>query len=389
MTRNIVLLVVIYMAFVSLGLPDGVFGVAWPGMRADFDVPLESAGLISLLLMVTSAFSSFSNGWIVKRTGTGRLVFISCLMTGLALMGYSFIPSFSWLIFLALPLGFGQGAVDSSLNNYVASHYSSRHMSWLHCFWGVGATAGPLILSATLAHGKSWRGGYFSVSAIQLVLAALFFLSLGLWQESKRQESNHENAPPIRKSSLLNSLVPWMSILVFLIYAGAEFGIGLWGGSVLVESRNIAKEAAGVWISLYYGSLMGGRFLTGLVVNKLGNRTLIRIGLAISSVGAALIFFKSSHAAALAGLMMCGLGFAPIYPCMMHETPRRFDEEVSRSLIGYQVGAACIGGSVITAGLGVLFSKISLELFPASIFALIVAMIAASEVLNRKTLLRA
>lgn len=383
--KNLFLLIVVYMAFISLGLPDGIFGVAWPSIRIDLGQPLEAAGIISVILMLCSALSSFMNGRIVRKTGTGKLVLISCIMTGSALLGYSFIPSFAWLIFLAFPLGFGQGAVDSSLNNYVANHYSSRHMSWLHCFWGVGAMSGPLILSAVMRGGGTWRKGYLSICLIQLLLAVLFFISLGLWQESTKKEKEDVPSSHETKKKFLTDISPWLSILMFFVYTGAEYTVGLWAGSMLIESRGLTGETAGLWISFYYGSIMLGRFLTGFIVNKLGNRFMIKAGLILSAFGIVLIFFRTCPALTMIGLIMCGLGFAPIYPCMMHETPKRFDADTSRSLIGYQVGAACIGGSFITAGLGVLFSKITLELMPLALLVLIACMFIASELLNKKT----
>ncbi len=383
MMKKIFLLAVIYMAFISLGLPDGVFGIAWPSIRTDLGEPLQSAGIISIIVMLCSAFSSFMNGRIVRKTGTGKLVLISCLMTGSALLGYSLMPSFAWLIILAFPLGLGQGAVDSSLNNYVATHFSSRHMSWLHCFWGVGAMSGPLVLSAVMASGGTWRKGYLSISLIQLGLSVLFFISLNLWQENTEKE----NILSYRKTkkTFLRHISPWMSIFLFFVYTGAEYTVGLWAGSMLIESRKVAGNTAGLWISFYYGSIMLGRFLSGLVVNRVGNRFMIKTGLMLSALGAVLVFFRTSPILTMVGLILCGLGFAPIYPCMMHETPRRFDAETSKSLIGYQVGAACIGGSFITASLGLLFSQTTLELMPLALLVLIAAMFAASELLNKKT----
>lgn len=384
--RYSILLIVIYLAFISLGLPDGVFGVAWPNMRIDFGMPLAAAGIITILLLSCSAFSSFISGKVLKRFGTGKVTFISCAMTGLALLGYSKAPSFAWLVLLAIPLGLGQGAVDSGLNNYVANNYSSRHMSWLHCFWGLGATLGPFIMTKTLSADKSWRYGYSTISAIQIFLAFILLISLKLWKTEKNNSIEEETTKEkVSKKSTLKTLAPWAAVLMFFIYSGTEFSVGLWANSLLVESRNIPKQIAGLWISYYYGSLMIGRFITGIIVNKLGNRNLIRIGLSIGILGVFLVYLPFSSTITMLGLMLLGFGFAPIYPCMMHETPKRFDEETSNALIGYQVGAACLGGSAISAGLGLIFSAASLEFLVPALAVFLISMILISEYLNRTT----
>lgn len=382
---SIILLVVIYLAFVSLGLPDGVFGVAWPDIRMNFSMPIETAGLVTVLLMSFSALSSFSSGKILHRFGTAKVTLISCLMTGLALLGYSKAPTFAWLIVFTIPLGLGQGAVDSGLNNYVANNYSSRHMNWLHCCWGVGASLGPFIMTKILASGRVWQSGYSVISMIQLSLAFIFLLGLKLWKEEKRDLIEEDTSQNKSSISILKSISPWLGILMFFIYAGTEYSVGLWANSMLVESRGIPKETAGYWISYYYGALMTGRFLTGVVVNKLGNRALIRIGLIIAALGGILVYIPNLPFITMIGLMLIGLGFAPIYPCMMHETPRRFDEATTKALIGYQVGAACLGGSILSALLGVIFSKTSLEFLAPSLTMLLIAMIGISEWLNRRT----
>lgn len=380
------LLIIIYIAFISLGLPDGVFGVAWPNMRFEFRMPLPAASIITILLLACSAFSSFISGKILRHWGTGKATIISCAMTGFALLGYSKAPSFLWLILFAIPLGLGQGGVDSGLNNYVAKNYSSRHMSWLHCFWGIGATLGPFIITKTLAADKSWRYGYSTIAIIQISLAFILLMSLRLWKTKKVESIDDENKKRgMIKKANLRALTPWMAVAMFFIYTGAEYSIGLWANSLLVESRNIPKEIAGLWISYYYGSLMVGRFITGIIVNQLGNRMVIRIGLVVSICGVVLIYLPSSSLVTMLGFMLIGFGFGPVYPCMMHETPRRFNEETSNALIGYQIGAAYIGSSVISSGLGLMFSITSLELLIPAVAVLLITMIFISEYLNKTT----
>ncbi len=381
---ELLLLTVIYLAFISLGLPDGVFGVAWPDIRIEFGQPIQAAGIISILLMSFSALSSFTSGRVVGRFGTGKVTFISCLMTGLALWGYGLSPSYLWLIALAIPLGLGQGAVDSGLNNYVAQNYSSRHMNWLHCCWGIGASLGPFIMTWTMAHGGTWRGGYGHISLMQIVLALILLLSLKLW---KKNGSGTENASethiPGQTSKLFKLPAAWLGVLLFFVYAGAEFSVGLWANSFLVESRHIPKTSAGLWITWYYGALMFGRFVTGLIVNQLGNRTLIRLGLGISGLGALCLFIPGYPILLMVGLILMGFGYGPLYPCMMHETSARFDPVLTRTLIGYQVGTACLGGSLLTAGLGVLLGWGTLEILLPCLVGMIGTLFLLSEWQNR------
>ncbi len=380
-----ILLVIIYLAFISLGLPDGVFGVAWPNIRMDFGLPLEAAGTITIILFSLGAVSSFMSGHILHYVSTGKLVFISCLMTGLALLGYSQVPSFIFMVALAVPLGLGAGAVDSSLNHYVANNYSSRHMSWLHCFWGVGASLGPLIMTKTLGSNLSWRNGYFNISLGQLTLAFILLLSIGMWKNKGQEKQVPDKTAPKSNAEIFSTLAPWMSVIIFLVYTASEYAIGLWANSMLVESRNIPKVSAGLWISLYYACLMGGRLLTGFVVDQLGNRKMISIGLSISLIGVLLLFIQPIPLITMIGLMLIGFGFAPIYPCMMHETPKRFDAFVSQRLIGYQIGSACIGASVLTAGMGLAFSKLTLELLPPILVVLLLLLMLFTHILNKAT----
>jgi fucose permease len=385
------LIPVIYLAFISLGLPDSVLGVAWPSMRLGLGAPLEAAGLIALILTSCSALSSIASGAIARRLSPGPVVLVSSILTALGLFGYSLAPSYAWVLVCALPLGFGQGAVDSTLNGYVASHYSSRHMNWLHASWGVGATVGPLIMTAAIAHGGGWRNGYRSISAVQAFLALLFVLSLGLWSRVAAAGGPvEEKAGPINargkaKVHGLKRPEPWIQVAMYMLYAACEFSVGIWTVSMLVESRGMAAGIAGNWISLYYGGIMGGRILTGIVADRLGNRFMVRLGLGLALVGAVLLCVRPVAWLALPGLLLLGLGFAPIYPCLMHETPERFDEETYRSVIGYQVGAANVGASVLPGLVGLLASSIGLEALGPSVIVFIALLFALGELLNRRT----
>jgi fucose permease len=388
---------VIYLAFISLGLPDSVLGVAWPSMRIALGSPLEAAGLLAVILTSCSAISSIASGFVVKKLGTGPVVLVSTLLTALGLFGYSLSPSYAWVLVAALPLGFGQGAIDSTLNGYVATHYSSRHMNWLHASWGVGATLGPLIMTFAIASGGTWRLGYKAISGVQAFLALLFVLSLGLWSRAaSNQAAAREDAGLKEPDRSLNARgrakvhgmkrsEPWMQVLMYALYAACEFTVGIWTVSMLEESRHIPAGMAGTWISLYYGGITAGRILTGLVADRFGNRRMVRIGLGIALAGSGLLFLRSPDYLALPGLLLLGLGFAPIYPCLMHETPKRFDDATYQKVIGFQVGAANIGASVLPGLVGLLASATTLEIVAPCVTAFIVLLIVLGEMLNRRT----
>jgi fucose permease len=386
------LIPLIYLAFISLGLPDSVLGVAWPSMRLSLGAPLEAAGLIALILTSCSALSSVASGLLNKRFGTGRIVLVSTALTAIGLAGYSFAPSFVWILVSALPLGFGGGAIDSSLNGYVASHYSSRHMNWLHASWGIGATVGPIIMTAFIA-GGSWRSGYQTIASIQAFLALLFVLSLGLWERSTAEHRAGPGAETQRsvqartkaKIGGMRGIEAWLQIGMYIVYAACEFSVGIWTASMLRESRGIAADVAGNWVSLYYGGIMAGRVLTGIVADRLGNRFMARLGMLTAALGCILLSLRFADWTVLPGLLLLGLGFAPIYPCMMHETPERFDDETYRRVIGLSIGAACIGGSVLPALVGVFMSTAGLEVLGPCVGAFILILFGLSEMLNRRT----
>jgi Fucose permease len=396
---SFLLIPVIYLAFISLGLPDSVFGTAWPSMRPELGAPLQAAGLVTLILTSCSALSAIASGKINKRFGTGPVVLISSVLTATGLLGYSLAPSYLWILVAALPLGFGAGAVDSSLNGYVATHYSSRHMNWLHASWGIGATVGPLIMTAVLASGASWRSGYRVISGIQGALALLFLLSLGLWSrasgssaatggtdgeaEAAHTKSRASSRRP--KISGMNHAEPWIQIAMYAVYCAAEYSVGVWTASMLVESRHHPAASVGSWVSLYYGGIMIGRVLTGIVSNRLGNRFMVRLGLGIAILGAALLCVPQVDWLALPALLLVGLGFAPIYPCLMHETPERFDADTYQTVIGYQMAAANIGGSVLPALIGLIASATSLEILGPCVLGLVALLAILGEILNRRT----
>ena len=385
------LLSIIYLAFISLGLPDSILGVAWPSMRTSLGMPLEAAGYIAIILTTCSAVSSVLSGPVNRRFGTGRVVLVSGILTATGLLGYSFAPSFVWVLVAALPLGFGQGGVDSSLNGYVAANYASRHMNWLHASWGIGATLGPIVMTAVMATGASWRLGYRALSGVQGILALLFLLSLGLWVSKGRSvvaEGTDSKAEigdeVIGRIHGMKHLEPWLQIGMYALYAACEFTVGIWTASMLIESRGMRPEIAGLMIAIYYASITGGRILTGFVADRFGNRKMVRAGLGLALFGALLLAIALPWTAPL-GLLCLGLGFAPVYPCLMHETPRRFDRHTFRTVIGFQVGAACLGGSFVPTAVGYAAASISLELVAPFTAAFIFALILMGLRLDKTT----
>jgi fucose permease len=379
----IFLLALIYLAFISLGLPDGVVGVAWPAMRVALGQPIEAAGLITLVVTGCSALSGFASGFVLKRLSAGVVVMLSGWLTGLALLGIAFAPSFAVLLLLAVPLGLGAGAVDAAMNHFVARHYSSRHMNWLHGCWGVGATIGPLIMGAALASASGWRFGYQAIGGLQMMLALAFLLTLHLWQLAPTVDPTaHENTHgPARKP--LRQLAVWLAPAQFLLYAAVEVGTSLWAATVLIEQRGRPASTAGLWVSGFFGAIMLGRFATGLVSQRLGNRRLVRYGLMLAIAGAVIFSANLSPAwMSLVGLVLLGLGCAPIYPSLMHEAARRFEPDLAARVIGRQVGSAYIGCMVLPAALGLMGATWGLWLIMPAIATFAILLLWLSELLN-------
>lgn len=383
---HVLLLVLVYAAFISLGLPDSALGVAWPAMRAGWGQPLEAIGIFSIIVTICSAISGFASARVLKRLGAGPVVLISCVLTGGAMLGFSLAPSFLWLIPLAFPFGLGAGSVDAGLNHFVAEHYSSRHMNWLHGCWGVGATVGPIVMGWAIA-GPGWTSGYRAIASIQLGLAVVFLISLPLW--------NKENAVPEKSEEELSSRplpgstpkwAAWLGPVLYFVYTAIEFGTGLWAASILVDDRGVDKALAGTLLSCFYGSIMAGRFLTGFIASKADNRTLARCGLAIAFLGAVLFAASGRNLPlSVVALVLLGLGCAPVYPSLMHETPRRFDPDTARTVVGRQVAFAYIGGAIVPPLFGLMAAHIGLWVIMPGVALSAALMLALSEILNRAT----
>lgn len=383
-------LLIIYLAFISLGLPDSLLGVAWPLMRTEYGSPFEAAGLISMFTAGGTIVSSFASGAVHKRLSTGKITLISCLMTASSLLGFAYSQSFVWLLVLAVPLGLGGGSVDAALNNYVANHYKAHHMSWLHCFWGIGATLGPFIMSRYISGHNSWRSGYFTVSMVQFTLAAILLLALPLWTRLAREEhgitEGHEVAGEITASERTNPLKirgVKLSLAAFLFYCGVEATIGLWGSSFLVGIKSLPAAIAAQWVSLYYLGITLGRLLTGFITMKLSNRLLIRIGQIVALAGVSLLLLPLPDYFSMLGFILVGLGCAPIFPCMLHETPARFGKANSQSIMGYQMALAYTGSTFLPPILGFIAAHTTIGLLPVFVLFYILIMLVCSERISR------
>lgn len=384
------LLVIIYLAFISLGLPDSLLGVAWPVMKSDYGAPLETAGFLFMTIAGGTIISSLASGKILKRFGTGQVTFVSVLMTAGALLGFNFAPSVLWLFLFAIPLGLGAGAIDAGLNDYVATHYKAHHMSWLHCFWGVGATFGPIIMAQFISGQNTWRNGYFTIAAIQFTLAIILFFTLPLWNRVVKNNNTTSNEEIVDSDEIIRDgeVKPLqikgvkLALASFLFYCGVEATVGLWGSSYLVNVREIPVAVAAQWVSFYYAGITIGRFLTGFVTFKYSNRSLIRTGQLLALTGAIFLFLPLPSVFSLVGFIMIGLGLAPIFPCMLHETPTRFGKKHSQTIMGYQMAVAYTGSTFLPPLLGFMASYTTIGIFPICIILIIAAMLLSSEKLN-------
>ncbi|SFE43529.1 Fucose permease [Paenibacillus catalpae] len=384
-------LIIIYLAFISLGLPDSLLGSAWPVMQPELHAPLGAAGVLYMTIAAGTIVSSLASGTILSRFGTGRVTLVSCIMTAGALLGYSTSPSLIWLLVCAIPLGLGAGAVDAGLNNYVAAHYKAHHMSWLHCFWGVGATLGPVIMAQFITN-NAWRYGYLTVAAIQCALVVILFFTLPLWDRvakihkasstAEQEDVIHELPEEDAARHPLKIKGVKLALVSFMLYCGIEAAVGLWGSSFLVNMKNVSASTAAQWVSLYYAGITAGRFITGFITFKVSNRNLIRGGQLIALIGALLLFLPLPDGFTLAGFIIVGFGLAPIYPCMLHETPVRFGKKQSQTIMGYQMAVAYTGSTLMPPLLGLLASSLTIGIFPFYIVLCAAAMLLFSERLN-------
>lgn len=379
------LLAIIYIAFISLGLPDSLLGAAWPVMYGELGAPISYAGIVTMIIAAGTIVSSLLSDWLMRKVGAGVITAVSVFMTAAALFGFSASHSFLLLCLWAVPYGLGAGAVDAALNNYVALHFSSRHMNWLHCFWSVGAAASPYIMSYCLTGGFGWNNGYRSVAVVQTILTAALFLSLPLWKRRRLEGAEGESAA--KALSLPRAVkikgVPFV-LIMFFGYCALEQAAGLWASSYLVQFRGVDTDTAAWSASLFYLGIAAGRFLCGFVAERLGDRRLIRIGILTMIGGVLLIALPVPYDAfTLAGLLIVGLGCAPVYPSVIHSTPANFGKENSQAIIGIQMASAYVGTTFMPPLFGLIAAHIHIGLYPAFLLALAVLMLCMSEKLNR------
>ena len=381
------LLPIIYLAFISLGLPDALLGAAWPTMYPQLGAGVAWAGGVSMIISAGTIVSSLASERLNTRLGTGRVTALSVATTAVALFGFSICTQFWQLCLWAIPYGLGAGSVDAALNNYVALHYESRHMSWLHCMWGIGAAGGPVIMGWALA-GSTWQNGYRIISILQIVLTTVLIFSLPLWQTPADTGAGedftleHRTLPQLMK-------VPGVPEVMccFALYNGLEAVAGMWAASYCTLVRGLDATTAASWASLFYLGITVGRFFSGFLTMKFNDQQMIRLGQTLIAVGIALLLLPGS-AVLPVGLVVIGLGCAPIYPCIIHETPANFGKNLSMAMTGIQMAAAYVGVTMLSPFFGVLAQNITMQLYPWALLAMLVLMFILSEQLHKKTAAR-
>lgn len=379
------LLPVIYLAFISLGLPDALLGAAWPSMYQPLGADLSWAGAVSMIISAGTIVSSLASDRLNSRLGTGKVTAGSVALTAIALFGFSTCTAFWQLCVWAVPYGLGAGSVDAALNNYVALHYQSRHMSWLHCMWGVGASVGPVIMGRALAAG-SWQSGYRVISLMQIVLTAILLFSLPLWKRPDEDGAGVNVTPEHRSLPQLLRIPGVPEVMIgFACYSAVEATAGMWAASYCTLMRGIDAQTAAGWASLFYLGITVGRFFSGFLTMKFNDHQMIRGGQAVILVGLVLIFLPAGNTLLFAGLIIVGLGCAPIYPSIIHETPANFGRNLSMSMTGVQMAAAYVGTTLLPPFFGLLAQHISMGLFPWYLLTALILMTVSSEAMHRKT----
>jgi fucose permease len=382
------LLLLIYLCFISLGLPDGVLGASWPAIRADLGQPLAAVGWMTLTVTICAGLSSWFAAPLTRRWGTGPIVVVSGGMTTLALLGFAFAPTFGWLLLMAVPLGWGAGAVDASANHFVAKHCSARHMNWLHGSWGIGASTGPVVMGAVMVQTGQWTSGVLTLGLIQLSITAVLWIYLPLWRRPISlghvdQPAQPPTSRPARQD--IPSRAAWMAPMCFLFYVGAEAGVGLWAVSILVQERGLSLVQAGMGLSLYFGAITLGRFAVGLVAHRMHNRQWVKMGLGLALLGASLFALPLPGSMGLLGLVLMGWGCAPIFPSLMAETTERFPAEMARTLVSRQMVFSYLGGSLVPASLGLLATWIGLTWVMPGVILLLLGLLVTTQRLDRIT----
>ena len=363
------LILLAYVAFIALGMPDGLLGIAWPSIRVGFAIPLDSLGMLLFASVTGYMTSSFLSGALISRMGVGSLLTVSCALTGSALVGYTLVPSWWMMVLLGVMAGLGAGAIDAGLNTYVAAHFGEGLMQWLHASYGIGITLGPIIMTIALTTLDSWRVGYRIVGGFQFIMAASFFITLSWWNaheevliESEREKRLTDYKTPMGKT--MRQPRVWLSVLLFFLYVGAEVSLGTWAYSLLTESRGMSPEIAGFWTGSYWATFTIGRILAGLYAKRLGINTLVQGGIALALLGAVLLWWNPFQLANLLAVALIGIAVAPIFPAMMSGTSQRVGAHFAANTIGMQMAATGLGTAVIPSLMGMLARQFSLEVIP-------------------------
>ncbi len=381
------LLAIIYLAFISLGLPDALLGSAWPVMYEELQVPISYAGIISMIIAVGTVVSSLLSDRMTRCFGTGKVTAVSVFATAAALFGFSVSHSFWLLCLWAVPYGLGAGSVDASLNNYVALHYASRHMSWLHCMWGVGASVGPYVMGFALNGGYGWNKGYLWIAILQMILTGILLFSLPLWKgRAKDTDSDEkdEESKPLSLKQIVGIAGAKEVMVTFFCYCALEQTAGLWASSYLVMHRGIASETAAGFAAWFYVGITVGRALSGFVTMKLSDTQMIRLGFGIILSGLIFLFLPFGMATSFIGLILIGLGCAPVYPCIIHSTPAHFGSDKSQAVIGVQMASAYVGTCLMPPLFGQIANHISVSLFPVYLTAILILMTVMHELLLKR-----
>lgn len=372
------LLPIIYLAFISLGLPDALLGAAWPTMYHGFGVPVSYAGIISMIIALGTIVSSLESDRLTKKIGTGKVTAFSVLLSAIALLGFSLTHSFWVLACWAVPYGLGAGSVDASINNYVAIHYASRHMSWLHCFWGIGASLGPTIMGHVLSQGQTWNVGYRYTAIFQIGITIVLLGSLPLWRQQS-QDRPQKQRQPLSIKNILTIPGAKVSMLIFFCYCAIEQTTGLWASSYLVLAKHVSAETAATFASLFFIGIALGRGFSGFLTLKFNDQQMVRIGQGALLVGIIALLLPLGNSLAILGLIFVGLGCAPIYPSIIHATPTYFGADRSQAIIGVQMASAYIGTCLMPPLFGLLASYVTIALFPLFLLGLLVIMYVMHE----------
>ena len=384
------LLIIIYFAFISLGLPDSLLGSIWPIAHRELGVPLAWSGPIFMIISLGTVVSSLFSDRLTRRLGAGLVTVLSVALTALALFGFGISTSYWMLCLWAVPYGLGAGSIDAALNNYVALHFKSRHMSWLHCMWGIGASTGPYIMNMILTQGGTWHQGYQTISLIQLILTAVVMLSRPLWKKQRLvsdANTTNSNSPShalsLREIFALRGAKEVM--ITFFAYCALEQTAGLWASSYLSNFRGIDPVTAAGYASLFYLGITGGRAISGFITFLLNDSQMIRLGQGIAALGLLLLLFAPIDALSLAGLVIIGLGCAPIYPSIIHSTPAHFGTDKSQAVIGVQMASAYLGNVFMPPLFGLIARYTSIALYPVYLILLLILMIIMHERLCKRT----